>query len=325
MRRTMLGIVVGVLSLAAAVSHGQQEESKVVRMEILGPRETAYLLSGGGGNSLAIVDEDSGGVVLIDTKPAGWGQPMLDALGNVTTLPVTTIINTHAHEAQTGANSEFPDVVEIIAHANTKANMAGMDAFQGDNARFLPTRTFTDTLSLLEGDNRIDLYYFGAGHTDGDTVVIFPEKTLVFVGGLFDSKATPPIDTDNGGSGVAYPHTLARAVAEIRRLPRPVRRGRPAGGGVPYGGGLVTGGMVARNEYTDGLLPVPGRTTLDWDVLEEYADFNRDFLAAVREAFEAGKSADEAVEGLELPNRYQDYGMDNARANVQAIYDELTR
>ena len=319
MRRTVLGIVVGGLALTVPVSYGQQEEPKVVQMEILGVSATAYLLSGGGGNTLAVVDEDGGGVVLIDTKPAGWGQSILDALHYVTTLPVTTIINTHAHEAQTGANSEFPDVVEIIAHENTKANMARMEAFQGDNARFLPTRTFTDTLSLLEGEDQIDLYYFGAGHTDGDTVVVFPERTLVYMGGLFDANVVPIIDTSNGGSGLAYPETLARAVTEVSRLTRPVS------GGVQYGGGLVTGGMVARDVYDDGLLPVPGRDTMGWDALEEYADFNRDLLAAVREAFEAGKSVDEAVAGLELPDRYQDYGMDNARATIKAIYDELAR
>ena len=319
MRRTVLGtgVIMGLVALAATALQGQQEEPKVIRMEILGTSETTYLLSGGGGNSLAVVDEDSGSVVLIDAKPQGWGQPILDALSYVTTLPVTTIINTHAHEPQAGANSEFPDVVEIIAHENTKANMARMDAFAGDNARFLPTRTFTDTLSLLEGDNQIDLYYFGAGHTDGDTVVIFPEKRLVYMGGLFESKAPPTIDTSNGGSGVAYPGTLARALAEIRRLERPGRGGRP--------GGLVTGAMVARNEYTDGLLPTPGRETLDWDDLEEYADFTRDFLAAVRPAFEAGKSVDEAVEGLELPDRYRDYGMEHARVTIEVIYRELTR
>ena len=318
MRRAVLGagIVVGLMFLAATAFHGQEEEPKLIRMEILGTSETTYLLSGGGGNSLAVVDEESGSVVLIDTKPAGWGQPILDALHYVTTLPVTTIINTHAHEAQTGANSEFPDVVEIIAHENTKTNMARMDAFEGDNARFLPTRTFADTLSLLKGDNQIDLYYFGAGHTDGDAVVIFPEKRLAYMGGLFDARMVPSIDTSNGGSGVAYPQTLARAAAEVRRLTSRGRGGRP--------GGLVTGGMIARNEYTDGLLPTPGRETLGWDALEEYADFTRDFLAAVEAAFESGKTVDEAMEGLELADRYQNYGMANARVTVEAIYEERT-
>ena len=75
------------------------------------------------------------------------------------------------------------------------------------------------------------------------------------------------------------------------------------------------------------LRPVPGvqgmLEVLTWDDLREYADFNRDFLSAVREAFEGGKSVDEAVTTLSLPAKYADYDLDRARANVQIIYDEL--
>ena len=62
---------------------------------------------------------------------------------------------------------------------------------------------------------------------------------------------------------------------------------------------------------------------MTWEDLEEYADFNRDFLAATEEAFRAGLTVDEAAATLELPERYRDYGMEHARANIEAIYDEL--
>ena len=94
--------------------------------------------------------------------------------------------------------------------------MQKMDAFKGPNARFLPTQTVTDKMSLLDGIDRIDLYHFGAGHTNGDLIVVFPEKHVAYLGELFPGKAAPVIDTANGGSGVAFPQTLARAVAEIQ-------------------------------------------------------------------------------------------------------------
>ena len=59
--------------------------------------------------------------------------------------------------------------------------------------------------------------------------------------------------------------------------------------------------------------------------LQEYADFTRDFLAAVRDALAKGKTADEAAAGLTLPDRYKAYSLDNARASVAAIYGELGR
>ena len=51
---------------------------------------------------------------------------------------------------------------------------------------------------------------------------------------------------------------------------------------------------------------------MTWADLQEYADFNRDFLEAVRQAMAAGKSADEAAKTLQLPERYKAYDMQRA-------------
>jgi cyclase len=282
------------MSLAA-----RQAEPRIVRMQTLNVSDNLYLLSGGGGHTLALATDT--GVILIDTKLAGWGQPLLDAIAAVTDQPVTTIINTHSHGDHTGSNSEFASVLEIVAHENTKANMAKMDAFQNERARHLPNRTYGDRLSLLEGIDRIDLYYFGPGHTNGDTVVVFPAKRVAHLGDLFPSKAAPFIDAANGGSGVAYPDTLARAVAALDPNTRIV-----TGHGTPPPGS-----------------PIRGLPTLK--DLQEYADFTREFLNAVRAARDAGQSAAEAATSLRLPDRYRGYGMDRAAANVAAIYQELQR
>lgn len=85
------------LSLAAAGAGAQEQEPKTVRIDTLNVMDTLYHLSGGGANSLALIDEINGGVVLIDTKRRGWGQAVRNALDGVTDLPVTTIINTRAH------------------------------------------------------------------------------------------------------------------------------------------------------------------------------------------------------------------------------------
>ncbi len=299
------------VSLAPVPVNGQPEEPKTVRIDTLGVMDTLYHLSGGGANSLALIDEINGGVVLIDTKPPGWGQPVRDALDGVTDLPVSTIINTHAHPDHTGSNGEFGAAALIVAHENTRANMARMDLYSGPNAASLPTKTFADRFSLLEDIDRIELYHFGPAHTDGDIIVVFPAKGVAYLGGLFPSKATPVIDTQNGGSGVAFPDTLAKAVAGITGVRLVV-----TGHGEPP----VTYAGRGRRE-TGANRPWTGFMT--WEDLEEYADFNRDFLAATRRAFRAGLSVEEAAATLELPERYKDYGMEHARANVEAIYDEL--
>ena len=113
-------LVVGWLSL---VSAGQQSPGvTTVKMQSLNVSDNLYVLSGGGGNALALVTDS--GVVLVDTKLAGWGAAMLAAVRGVTDAPVTTLINTHAHGDHTGGNLDFPAVVDIIAHDQTKANMS---------------------------------------------------------------------------------------------------------------------------------------------------------------------------------------------------------
>jgi hypothetical protein len=53
--------------------------------------------------------------------------------------------------------------------------------FQSARERtYLPNITFSERLSLYLGgvskDTRIDLFYFGPAHTDGDAVVYFPDE-----------------------------------------------------------------------------------------------------------------------------------------------------
>ena len=197
-------LVVSVVSLAATTGRGQTPDERIVRIDTFRPGGTLYHLSGGGGNAVAVMDDVNGGVILIDSKSPGWGQPVLDALGQITDLPVSTIINTHAHPDHAGANREFASAAVIIAHENTKTHIARMDGYAGANAAGLPTTTFNDRLSLLEGPDRIELYYFGPAHTDGDVIVVFPATGVAYVGDLFPAKAVPVIDTEQGGSGVAF-------------------------------------------------------------------------------------------------------------------------
>lgn len=300
---TAVGAVAAVALLGAlgAPQSAGQPAANAVRVHSLSPGDTVYVLLDGGGHSLAVVDEDNGGVVLVDTKSAGWGQTIADAVSLVTELPVTTIINTHAHADHAGSNDELPSTARVIAHENAHARMlrSASSAEAGRSAT-----TFRDTLSLFEGANRIELYHFGPAHTDGDTVVVFPEKGVAHVGDLINGKAAPVIDPAGGGSGVAYPDTLARLVAAIDGVDN-----------------VITGHGA--------LPPVPGvhgmLQTMTWADVEEYAAFTRDFLAAVREAMDAGKDAAEAAATLGLPERYAGYGMDQAEANVRIIYDELRR
>jgi len=178
MRRSIvLGTLMAAGALSLAVSAYQAPPSppapKVVEVEKI--KDNLFLLKGGGGNTAVFVGTT--GVVVVDTKLPGWGQPILDKVRELTPKPVTTIINTHTHGDHVSGNVEFPATVDIVTQENTKANMAKMPAFKDDKAQFLPSKTFTDKLTIGKGASQIDLHYFGRAHTNGDAVIVFPART----------------------------------------------------------------------------------------------------------------------------------------------------
>jgi cyclase len=231
------------------------------------------------------------GVVLVDTKLAAWGDTFLSRVRAISDKPVTTIINTHTHADHTGNNDRFGPNVEFVVHENTRTNMAKMDAFKGDKAQFLPKRTFTDRLSLGRGAEQIDLYYFGRGHTDGDTWVVFPSLRVMQTGDLFAWKDGPRIDRPNGGSGVQYPQTIANALATIRNVDTIVPGHSP-------------------------LMKVPD--------LQEYQRYTAELLKTAQDARSAGKSVDDAAAAaIAMTGTYRGYATERVKAAVQDIYDEL--
>ena len=292
MRRiVVLGVLlaVGVAVVGRLAAQGNVAEIEQVKGNL-------YVITGGGGNTAAFVTE--GGVVVVDTKNPEWGGAILDKIRTVTDRPVTMIINTHTYGDHVGSNIDFPLPVEIVAHANTKTNMEKMAPFQSATGRqYLPGQTYTDRLSLLEGDEQIDLYYFGRGHTSGDSVVVFRALGVAHTGDLFAWKGVPYIDVGNGGSGVEYPKTVLAAVDAIQ--------------------GVDT--------------VIPGHSpVMSWADFREFGEFNRDFLAAVERGRAEGKSAAEAAASLSLPARYASYAMSrgtlpSAESNAEKIYAELSR
>src|SRR5437870_2037904 len=199
-RALILGVLVAVGASSILAVLRAQPRPEAIQIEKV--RDNLYVVTGGRGSGTNIgsvagnttVFVAANGVVLIDTKYAGLGKSILDQVRTVTNKPVTTVINTHTHGDHTGGNAEFGSGVEFVAHENTKANMARMDEFKGANAAFLPKKTYQDRLSLLDGKDKIDLYYFGAGHTNGDTVIVFPAARTAVLGDLFARKWAPLID-----------------------------------------------------------------------------------------------------------------------------------
>jgi glyoxylase-like metal-dependent hydrolase (beta-lactamase superfamily II) len=104
--------------------------------------------------------------------------------------------------------------VQIVAHANSATRMAQMP-----NTPKV-TQTFTDKLTLGKGGDQIDLYWFGAGHTDGDAFVVFPAEKVMCIGDIMAWDMGLLVDPGSGGSMVATPVTLGKAADTITGVDR---------------------------------------------------------------------------------------------------------
>jgi glyoxylase-like metal-dependent hydrolase (beta-lactamase superfamily II) len=291
-RSTVLGtmLAIGALSLTAsayqqarggAAAGGGQPAEKVVTVDKV--KDNLYVLKGGGGNTTVFIGAN--GVTVVDTKLAGWGQPIMAKIKELTPKPVTQIINTHSHGDHTSGNAEFPATVDIIATETTKKNVEAWPPVYGLNNNFpnvikdaghgVPTKTFKDKMTVGSGADRIDLFYFGRAHTGGDAFVLFPALRVMAVGDVFPNKGIPIMDKNAGGSGVDFPGTLAKAYA-----------------GCTGADTLVTG---------------HAQTTMTRDDLKTYGEFIKEFVQAVRDAKKAGKSADDFAAGYKVPEKYTGY------------------
>ena len=296
-RGTVLGalVVAGTLSLGVkAYQPPAADAPKVVTVEKV--KDNLYVLRGenGGGNTAVFVTAN--GVTVVDAKNPGWGKPILDKIKELTPKPVTTLINTHTHGDHVSGNVEFPATIDFVAQENTKVNMEKMPIFKEHNNVGIPKRTFKDKMTIGSGADQVDLYYFGRGHTNGDAWIVFPALRVVHSGDIFAGKSVPLIDDANGGSMMEISDSLLKAYNGIKNVDT-----------------IITG---------------HSNTTMKWDDLKEYADFNRDFLSWVRSQQKAGKSADQAAGEYKVPDKFKGYTANlppffgGMKGYIQSIYDE---
>ncbi len=282
-RHVVLGslVSVGILSIGLAAWQGNAQERNITVSKV---KDNLYMLAGGGGNTAVFVRSD--GVVVVDAKNPGWGQPILAKIKEITDKPVTTLINTHTHGDHVSGNVEFPATVDVVVQENTKAGMEKLPIFAENQNRGMAKRTFGDRMTLGSGSDQVDLYYFGPGHTNGDAWVVFPAARTAHTGDIFAGKGLPLVDGNNGGSVLRYADTLRKAHA----------------------------GITGVDTVIAGHTP----TTMTWDDLRIFAEFNQDFLTWAQAQIKAGMTPEQAAAAWKVPEKYAGYS-----SNVSALFGGL--
>jgi glyoxylase-like metal-dependent hydrolase (beta-lactamase superfamily II) len=141
------------------------------------------------------------GLIVIDDKFPQHTQDILDRIKTVSSLPIKYLINTHHHADHAGGDANFINLTEIIAHKNVRENMIR------NKQAGAPRIVFNDELSVFLGGVEVKAIHLGRGHTNGDSVISFPDLRVIHAGDLL-IDGMPYIDYDNGGTALEWPKTL---------------------------------------------------------------------------------------------------------------------
>jgi glyoxylase-like metal-dependent hydrolase (beta-lactamase superfamily II) len=172
-------------------------------------KDNVYKIFGGGGNTLVVVQND--GVVLVDTKLPNNGPAIVSEVKKVTDKPIKLVINTHSHPDHVGSNDyireQYPNV-RIVMNEGAKQELSGPNG----NPKLLPTETYKDRLTIGSGPDRIELYHFGRGHTNGDTFVLFTAARVLCMGDVMAWNMAPFLPAGGAEAIAQETEALVKAV-----------------------------------------------------------------------------------------------------------------
>ena len=116
------------------------------------------------------------GVIAVDAPP-NTGAKILAAISSVTDEPITHVIYSHTHKDHIGAAGIYPKNAVVIAHKDTAEYLAA----KNDPDRPVPTRTFTDSMTLEVGNQTLKLDYHGLNHSPGNISIYAPKQKVLMM------------------------------------------------------------------------------------------------------------------------------------------------
>lgn len=287
-------IIVTTLLLAGTTAAQDMGDVKVKTTKVAG---NVYVLEGRGGNIGLSIGAD--GVLMIDDQFAPLADKIRAAIKELGGDLPKFVLNTHWHGDHTGGNEVFGKAGStIIAHANVRTRVStGQDHFGQPKGPLdpvgWPVITFRDGLSIHFNGEEVRVLHLPHGHTDGDSVVFFPESNVVHMGDDMFNEMFPFVDLEHGGDVEG----LTANVDAVLKLMRPNMKVIP-------GHGPVT----------------------DLKGLQTYHAMLVDCIETVRKQVDAGKSL-EAIQAQGLDARWDAWGKGFIKTDkwIATIHTSLTR
>jgi cyclase len=237
-RRRFIGIGAAALGSALLPASLATAQTRITTTDLSG----VTLVQGAGCNVIAMPGQD--GALMIDGGLAANADAVLAAVKSATrNTRVHTLINTHGHPEQVGANEVVgKDGGIIFAHEKTLkylSNSVDSVTFKGRRPALptaaRPTRTTRGDGSMEFAGQQIDYGYLPAAHTDGDLFLHFPKMNVLIVGGVVSADGWPLLDYRNG----AWLGGRVRALERLAGIVKPDTRVVPADGRVMTGTEIV--------------------------------------------------------------------------------------
>lgn len=212
-------LLAALVTVVAARGFGAQQPSgEPFTTAITKLKDGLYVIPGydgaatGGNVAVRVTNE---GVIIVDSKLPQLYDDIVSQVRRVSSQPIRYVVNTHQHGDHTGSNAQFLKSADILMHRNARANML-TERLAG------PGRiVYTDQQAIVLGGVEVQLRYMGRGHTNGDSVVYFPDLRTIHTGDLVvwgkrsqGTTLTPFIDYKAGhGSGKEWAATLDKMLA----------------------------------------------------------------------------------------------------------------
>lgn len=148
------------------------DPTKGYRLQDLG--RGLYMITDNAYQSMFLVYEL--GVVVVDAPPS-YAAHIRQAIGEVTTKPITHLIYSHSHIDHIGGAAELGGHPIIIAQEETRRLLERA----ADPSRPLPTVTFKTQYQLKVGSQTLELSYHGVAHEPGNIFIYAPAQKALMV------------------------------------------------------------------------------------------------------------------------------------------------
>ena len=236
------------------------------------------------------------GLVVVDSQFPDQSKHLIDELKKKSDKPIKLLINTHHHGDHTSGNIAFKGITQhVLAHANSKINQENSaKQNKSEDKQLYPDQTYTDTWCEKFGKEKICLRYFGAGHTNGDSLVHFEHANIVHMGDLLFNRRHPYVDRGAGANIKSWIGLLDRAVSTFDK-------------NTIY----VYGHSGTGYEITGGA-----------DDLKKFGDYLGRVLKFAEDEIKSGKTKEEILKNTVLPGETEWKG-DGFQRPLQAAYEEV--